>query len=173
MKILIASDLHGLKYWTEKLINCFEKNDCDKLILLGDILYHGPRNILPKELDTMAVTDLLNKYKEKIIAVRGNCDAQVDDMVLEFDLTSDNKTISVDDKIWFLTHGHIYNNEVIPEEKNIDIMLFGHIHYPVDIYKNNIRILNPGSVSIPKNNSANSCLLYENNDFKLIDISRY
>ena len=116
MKLMIASDLHGSSVWTKKLIDKFNEENCDNLLLLGDLLYHGPRNALPNEYDTMETAKLLNSIKDKIIAVRGNCDSEVDEMVLEFDIKERNMMLYIDGVQFFATHGHIYN------ETNLNIV---------------------------------------------------
>ena len=170
MKILIGSDIHGSAYWANKFFDLFEREQCDKIVLLGDLLYHGPRNDIPRGSDTMSLIDIFNSYKDKIIAVKGNCDANVDEEVLDFELKDSYEVIEVDDKKWFLSHGHIYNEYNLPPIGSADIMLNGHTHIPIDKDVEGLRILNPGSVSIPKGGSKNSCLLYENGDFKYIEL---
>ena len=166
MKIIIASDLHGSFYYVNKLVEEFYRLNCDKLILLGDILYHGPRNDLPKEYNPKKVIELLNPLKDKIVCVRGNCDAEVDGMVLKFPVLTPNRKIVVDGRVWHLTHGHKYNqNSPKPTTKMGEILLFGHSHLPFDGEVNGTRYLNPGSVSIPKENSAHSFILYEDGQF--------
>ncbi len=166
MKIIIASDIHGSFYYVNRLIEEFNRLNCDKLILLGDILYHGPRNDLPREYNPKKVINLLNQLKDKILCVRGNCDAEVDSMVLAFPVLTPNRKIKVDGKVWHLTHGHKYN-PTNPKQtvKAGEILLFGHSHIPFDGVINGARYLNPGSVSIPKENSAHSFILYNNGEF--------
>ncbi len=166
MKIIIASDLHGSFYYVNRLIEEFNRLNCDKLILLGDILYHGPRNDLPKEYNPKKLIELLNQLKDKIVCVRGNCDAEVDGMVLKFPVLTPSRKIMVDGKVWHLTHGHKYNpSKPKPTVKPGEILLFGHSHIPFDGKINGARYLNPGSVSIPKENSAHSYILYEKGMF--------
>lgn len=159
MKILFASDLHGSKYYTEKLIQQFKKENADKLILLGDILYHGPRNPLTKDYNPQEVARLLNQISEKIISVRGNCDSEVDQMVINFPIMADYAQIIVDNHTFFLTHGHIYQ----PSDLNIDdhtVFVLGHTHIPV-LEKQEVYVLNPGSISLPKDNYPNTYAIYE------------
>ena len=166
MKIIIASDLHGSFYYVSKLIEQFNTLKADKLILLGDILYHGPRNDLPRDYNPKKVIVLLNSLKDKIVCVRGNCDAEVDSMVLEFPLLTPNRKIKIDGKAWHLTHGHKYNQNIPkPTVKRGEILLFGHSHIPFDGEINGARYLNPGSVSIPKQNSKHSFILYKDGEF--------
>ncbi len=162
MKLLIASDLHGSSYYVSKLEEIIEKECPDKIILLGDLLYHGPRNSLPEEYDTMKVITILNKYKDSILAVRGNCDAEVDQMVLEFSIMDDYKLIEVDDLKLYLTHGHI--NHKIPYQDGI--LVHGHTHE----YELSSSYINPGSISIPKVHEEHTYIIYENRCFRLYDI---
>lgn len=171
MKYLIASDIHGSEFYCEKLIEKFEKNHCDYLILCGDILYHGPRNELPKGYNPKGVVELLNKYSNKIIACRGNCDSEVDQMVLNFNITSDIRIINEKDYTINISHGHIYNPDNLPNFlNNNDIFIYGHIHVPKCYSQDGIQILNPGSTSIPKNETANSYAILENRTFTLKNI---
>ncbi|MGN1338403.1 MAG: phosphodiesterase [Candidatus Coprovivens sp.] len=164
MKIIIASDIHGSLKYTKKLEELIEKEKTNKIILLGDLLYHGARNQLPEEYNTMEVANILNKYKDIIIAVRGNCDSEVDDMVTEFDTRSDYKEIDIEGIKFILTHGHL-NPWLIDIIKD-NYVLQGHTH----VYNLDGKVLNPGSVGIPKTNPEHTCLLYENKEFKLIDL---
>ncbi len=164
MKLLIASDIHGSAYWCEKLMALAENDQPDKLVLLGDLLYHGPRNDLPRDYAPKKVIPMLSAWKEKIIAVRGNCEAEVDQMVLPFPCLADFSQLLVDDKCLYLTHGHHANPENLPPLPEGSIFLSGHTHVKIDEVHNGIRCLNPGSVSIPKDGS-HSCLLYEDGVF--------
>lgn len=164
MKLLIASDIHGSAYWCEKLMALAESDQPDKLVLLGDLLYHGPRNDLPRDYAPKKVIPMLSAWKEKIIAVRGNCEAEVDQMVLPFPCLADFSQLLVDDKCLYLTHGHHANPENLPPLPEGSIFLSGHTHVKIDEVHNGIRCLNPGSVSIPKDGS-HSCLLYEDGVF--------
>ena len=166
MKVFIASDLHGSFYYVNQLIEQFNSQKGDLLILLGDILYHGPRNDLPKDYAPKKVIELLNQIADKIVCVKGNCDAEVDDMVLKFDLASDYKSLTVNGTTLHLTHGHKYNpNAPIPFAKQGEVVLFGHSHIPCDCIVSKVRYLNPGSVSIPKENSSHGYILLEGNSF--------
>lgn len=170
MKLMIASDIHGSKYFCEKLIEKFKTENADKLLLLGDLLYHGPRNNLPKDYDTKAVYDLFNGIKDKILCVRGNCDSEVDQMVLEFPITADYAWVDVDNVRIFATHGHIFSKENPPLLKKGDILLYGHFHVPEVSEYENFTYINPGSVSLPKENSHNSYLVLENKKFLWKDV---
>ena len=164
MKLLIASDIHGSAYWCQKLCDLMDTENPDKLILLGDLLYHGPRNDLPREYAPKQVIPMLSKYTDKIIAVRGNCEAEVDQMVLPFPCMADFSQLIVDGTTFYLTHGHHANPDNLPPLPQDSIFLCGHTHVKLDEVRQGIRCLNPGSVSIPKDGS-HSCLIFENQKF--------
>lgn len=164
MKIFVASDIHGSAYFCQKMLDYFKREKADKLLLLGDILYHGPRNDLPKDYNPKAVIQMLNEYKDSIICVEGNCDSDVDRMVLQFPLIPVLSTILTENYYIVATHGHIYNPEQLPPMNPGDILLYGHTHIPDFVVKNGMLIANPGSVSIPKADSHNGYLLINNND---------
>lgn len=170
MRLMIASDIHGSAYYCEKMLKIFENERADKLLLLGDILYHGPRNDLPKGYAPKEVIKMLNPLSEYIIAVRGNCEAEVDQMVLDFPVTSDYILIYDNGKTLFATHGHIFNEEHLPLLSEGDILLNGHTHIPKYKDYGKFIFVNPGSVSIPKENSFHSSVIYEAGDFHWIDI---
>ena len=159
MKLMIASDLHGSALFTEKLLSAMESERPDKLLLLGDLLYHGPRNDLPEGYDPKKVIELLNGVKEKLLCVRGNCEAEVDQMVLDFPVLSEYAVLFVDGITIYAIHGH--KNMDLPFCKG-DLVLSGHTHVPVLKSENGIFYGNPGSVSIPKEGSVRGYLIYEN-----------
>ena len=165
MKLFIASDIHGSAFYCEKMLNAFKKENADKLLLLGDILYHGPRNDLPKEYNPKAVIEMLNKMKDKILCVRGNCDTEVDQMVLSFPVLADYCVIFDGILSIYATHGHVYNLENLPPLSKGDILLHGHTHIPVRIEKDGYTYMNPGSVSIPKEDSEHGYMIYESGNF--------
>lgn len=166
MKLLIASDIHGSAYYCEKLLDVYKKEKADRLVLLGDILYHGPRNDLPKDYAPKKVIGMLNTVKDDILCVRGNCEAEVDQMVLDFPCLSDYCLLCIDDKTIFVTHGHTYNLNNLPPLKKGDILLHGHTHIPSwDKFNDDNYYLNPGSTSIPKSDSLHSYMTYENGHF--------
>ncbi|MBE6671815.1 MAG: phosphodiesterase [Ruminococcaceae bacterium] len=175
MKWLIASDIHGSSYYCEKLLGAFEKENADKILLLGDILYHGPRNDLPKDYAPKTVIAMLNNLKDKIMCVRGNCDTEVDQMVLEFPVLADYAILTVNDRLIYATHGHKYGPDNLPPLQKGDALLYGHIHVPKCYTENGILILNPGSVSIPKENSEHSYMLLDGNklSWKNLDLEEY
>ena len=164
MKLLIASDIHGSAYWCGRLMELMEEFDPDHLILLGDLLYHGPRNDLPRDYAPKQVIPMLSKFADRIIAVRGNCEAEVDQMVLPFPCMADFSQLLVDGNLLYLTHGHHHSPDNLPPLKEGSLFLSGHTHIKLDEIRNGIRCINPGSVSIPKDGS-HSCLLYENGTF--------
>ena len=167
MKYFVASDIHGDSYWAERVINAFIESKADKLILLGDILYHGPRNDLPAHYEPKKVIELLNKYADRILAVRGNCDTEVDQMVLKFPIMADYIYLVEEGKIFFITHGHLYNPYKLPEAMPEGAtLLMGHSHVAEDEELTSedgkkYRYLNPGSPSLPKEDSKPSYILIE------------
>ena len=167
MKLMIASDIHGSAFWCGKLLEAANAEQPDKLILLGDLLYHGPRNDLPKGYAPKEVIPMLSAWKDKILAVRGNCEAEVDQMVLPFPCMADYALLCVDGVSFYLTHGHHWNPENLPPLEGGSVFLSGHTHIKLDSTVDGIRCLNPGSVSIPKDGS-NSYLIYENGEFRFL-----
>lgn len=165
MKFFIASDIHGSEYFCKKMLECFEKEKADKLLLLGDILYHGPRNDLPHGYAPKKVIELLNPIKNKILAVRGNCDTEVDQMVLSFPILADYAIISEGERCIYATHGHVFNENNPPALSEGDILLCGHTHVPACVKKDWYVYMNPGSVSIPKEGSSNMYMTLENGKF--------
>ena len=165
MKLIIASDIHGSAFWCGKLMEVVEKEQPDKLVLLGDLLYHGPRNDLPRDYAPKQVIPMLSQHKDKIIAVRGNCEAEVDQMVLPFPCMAEFSQLLLDGQTLYLTHGHHANPDNLPPLPEGSVFLFGHTHVKMDETRNGIRCLNPGSVSIPKDGS-HSYLIYENGEFR-------
>ena len=164
MKWMIASDLHGSAYYCRKMLEAFEREGADRLFLLGDLLYHGPRNDLPREYAPKEVIPLLNGKKEVLLCVRGNCDAEVDQMVLEFPVLADYAVLPVERRLIYATHGHIYNVKNLPPLAPGDVLLHGHTHVPAwtEFGQGNL-YLNPGSVSIPKEDSPHSYMTLEGN----------
>ncbi len=156
MKIMFLSDIHGSLKYAKMALEIFDKENYDKLVLLGDLMYHGPRNPLPDGYETMEVSKLLNTYKDKITAVRGNCDSEVDQMLLEFPITADYTEILLPNYKIFATHGHLYNRDNMPFLNKGDIFIHGHFHLPMAEKLGDIYYLNPGSISLPKENNKNS-----------------
>ena len=170
MKLMIASDLHGSAYYVKKLMGAYEAEQPDKLLLLGDLLYHGPRNALPRDYDCRAVAGMLNGVKEKVIAVRGNCDCEVDQMVLEFPIMADYALLEWEGLTLYATHGHLWNEEELPPMAAGTVLLNGHFHVPVCREHEGYLYLNPGSVSIPKEGKPGSYLVLEGKTFTWKDL---
>ena len=165
MKLVIASDIHGSAFWCRKLLDLCEKEQPDHLILLGDILYHGPRNDLPRDYAPKQVIPMLAQWADRILCVRGNCEAEVDQMVLNFPCLAEYSVLMADGKTFYLTHGHHQNPQNLPPLPQGSVFLYGHTHVKFDQTIDGIRCLNPGSVSIPKDGS-HSCMVYENGQFR-------
>lgn len=171
MRYLIASDIHGALPAAEALMTRFHEEGADRLLLLGDLLYHGPRNPLPEGYAPAEVAKLLNGYADRITAVRGNCDAEVDQMVLDFPVLADYCVLPAGEKLIYATHGHIYNLKNLPPLAEGDILLHGHTHVPAwtEFGQGNV-YLNPGSLSIPKENSPHSYMTLEDGVFYWKDV---
>ena len=167
MKYLVISDIHGSGYYANKINEIYEKEKPDKIILLGDLYYHGPRNRLTDGYNPMEVAKILNKYKDIILCTRGNCDAEVDEMISEFKF-EESIQLNIEGKRFFFTHGHKYNIDNIP--KNIDILVYGHFHTGYIKEKDGILCINAGSISLQKNNTPNSYLIIDNNKIILKDV---
>lgn len=170
MKLLIVSDIHGSAYYTHKIEEIAKKENPDKIVLLGDLYYHGPRNELTKEYNPMEVAQVLNNLKEKLIVIRGNCDAEVDEMISDFKF-EDNVQMNVNGKNLFFTHGHKYNKDQMPPANiPIDIMFYGHFHVGFIKEENGITFANPGSISLPKENSKHSYIIFDEKGIELKEI---
>ena len=165
MKWLIASDIHGSAFYCEELLKAVEREKADKILLLGDILYHGPRNDLPRDYAPKQVIEKLNAISDKILCVRGNCDTEVDQMVLNFPILADYAVLTFENRLIYVTHGHNFNNQNLPPLKSEDILLHGHTHIPVYESYSTHTYINPGSVSIPKEGSAHSYMTFEDGLF--------
>ncbi len=165
MKILIASDIHGSAKYCEQLLSAAATEKADKILLLGDILYHGPRNDLPDGYAPKTVISMLNGIKDKIIAVRGNCDTEVDQMVLEFPILADYAILMCGNRLIYATHGHIYNPDNLPPINKGDILLNGHTHITAYQEREGYYYFNPGSVSIPKNSTERGYIIFEGTSF--------
>ena len=168
MKYLIASDIHGSAYYTERLIERFRAENADKLVLLGDIYNHGPRNPLPEEFNEMKVAGILNGMKKDLIVVKGNCDSQVDTLISEFDFI-DSLVIESAGKTVFCTHGHIYNKDNPPKTK-FDAVIYGHFHTGFIVKEGETAFINAGSVSLPKCDFSHSYLVLDGEKVTLKDI---
>ena len=161
MKLLIASDIHGSLTFCERLAERYREESCDKLILLGDILYHGPRNDLPEGYNPKGVIALLNGMSDEILTVRGNCEAEVDDMVLDFNVLAEYAILYHGKRMLFLTHGHRFNPQNLPKLKKGDILFNGHTHVSKIEEIGDILYVNPGSVSIPKENTPRGYIIVD------------
>ena len=158
MNIMVASDIHGSEFYCGKLLEAYKREGCDRLLLLGDILYHGPRNDLTYKYNPKAVIKMLNEISGDILSVRGNCDAEVDNMVLDFDVSANCLLLSADGVDYYATHGHL----PVPPLKAGTVLLFGHTHVPVFKEEDGVYILNPGSVSLPKCGSDRGYIVIKN-----------
>ncbi len=168
MKLLIASDLHGSAYWTGRLCDAMVREGAGRLLLLGDILYHGPRNALPREYDPKRVAEMLNQIKDRILCVRGNCDSEVDEMMLDFPITAAYAMLFSGERAIYATHGHHMSDGGMPAFCRGDILLYGHTHVP-DITTDEdtgVTMINPGSVSIPKGGSDNGYMTFDGSAFE-------
>lgn len=172
MKIMIASDIHGSAYYCRQMLDAFEREQAQRLLLLGDILYHGPRNDLPREYDPRQVLGMLNLRRDRIMCVRGNCDGEVDQMVLQFPIMADYCVLFVGNTLIYATHGHVFHEKNLPPLGPGDILLHGHTHVPVcrKIGESNY-CLNPGSVSIPKENSWHGYMILTEEGFVWKDLA--
>ncbi len=165
MKLFVASDIHGSLFYTKKMIEAFQNEGADRLILLGDLLYHGPRNPLTKEYNPAEVATILNGYADKILAVRGNCDSEVDQMILNFPIMADYALLPIMNTTVFMTHGHLFNLENPPKINKGDILLHGHTHIPIITKTDSFTYINPGSISLPKEDSQHGYMIIEGDKF--------
>ena len=171
MKFLIASDIHGSSHYCRQLMGRITAEAPDRVLLLGDLLYHGPRNALPEGYDCPATCDMLNSLKDQVLAVRGNCDCEVDQMVLHFPILADYALVEADGVYLYVTHGHLWNEEHLPPMQPGTVLLHGHTHVPVCREHDNYVYMNPGSVSIPKEDSPHSYMTLEDGLFQWKDLS--
>ncbi|AIW14795.1 phosphodiesterase [Vibrio tubiashii] len=172
MKLFFASDLHGCLPATQQVLAEYEKSGAESLVILGDILNHGPRNPVPEGYNPPAVSELLNQYADQIIAVRGNCDSEVDQMLLSFPMMMDYAWVLLESgQRLFLTHGHLYNSSKRPALKQGDVLAHGHTHIPVAQREGEQFIFNPGSITFPRNGHAPSYGLFEGNELKVVTFS--
>ena len=170
MKWMIASDIHGSELYLRKLLDAYNREKADRMLLLGDLLYHGPRNDLPEGYQPKKVIELLNSMKEEILCVRGNCEAEVDQMVLEFPVMAEYAILTAGRRMIFATHGHVFNERNLPPLHKGDILLHGHTHIPKCTEHEDYIYMNPGSVSIPKENSHHGYMIMEGLDFAWKDL---
>lgn len=175
MKRMIASDIHGSAYYCALMLEAFHREGADRLLLLGDLLYHGPRNDLPRDYDPRRVIDMLNAHRDRIVCVRGNCEAEVDQMVLTFPVLSDSCILCEGEHVIFATHGHLYHEGKLPPLCDGDVLLHGHTHVPAcrthdEDGAPRYTYLNPGSISIPKEGSAHSYMIQQGDTFLWKDL---
>lgn len=168
MRFLIASDIHGSSFYADKIKEMAETEKADKIILLGDIYNHGPRNPLPKDYAPLKVADTLNGLKEKLIVIKGNCDSEVDTLISDFDFITDCVLVSGGKSI-FLTHGHVYNKDNKPKTQ-FDAVIYGHFHTGFVEKDGSTVFANCGSVSLPKNNTPSSYIIVDEGNLELKDI---
>lgn len=175
MKLMIASDIHGSALFCKRMLEAFVREQADRLLLLGDILYHGPRNDLPEGYQPKEVISLLNPIKNRLLCVRGNCDTEVDQMVLQFPILADYALLVLNGVTFYATHGHIYHQDHIPPMQDGDVLIHGHTHLLKaeraecrDGDRNvSITVLNPGSTSIPKGGNPATYALLEDRTFSV------
>jgi len=171
MKLLIASDIHGDLDSMKRVLSAYEREGADKLLLLGDLLYHGPRNDLPPTYAPKAVIELLNQNKNNILTVRGNCDTEVDQMVLDFPILADYIYLPIDSLAIFATHGHHHNTATPPALREGEILLHGHTHVlKIEEFGNGNWYINPGSAALPKENNPRTYMIYESRRFTIKDL---
>ncbi|WP_431221583.1 phosphodiesterase [Serratia sp. L9] len=170
MKLMFASDLHGSLSATDKVLELFEQSQADWLILLGDLLNHGPRNALPDNYQPAQVAEQLNRYRDKIVAVRGNCDSEVDQMLLSFPIMAPFQQVLLPKRRLFLTHGHLYHPNMLPPLASGDVLVYGHTHLPQAERQGDIYCFNPGSVSIPKGGFPASYGILENGTLSVVSL---
>ena len=169
MKYMFASDVHGSAFYCRKMLEAYREEGAERLVLLGDLLYHGPRNDLPKEYAPKEVIAMLNEMKNEIYAVRGNCEAEVDQMVLNFPVMADYALILYGERNLYATHGHIYNENNLPPLQEGDILIHGHTHVLRAELRKGYTLLNPGSVSIPKEGNPPTYAVLEDKVFTIKD----
>lgn len=170
MKWMIASDIHGSAYYCRQMLEAYDREKAERLLLLGDILYHGPRNDLPMDYHPGKVIEMLNARRQDILCVRGNCDTEVDQMVLEFPILADYCVITEGKRLIYATHGHNFNEQHLPPLHQGDILLHGHTHVPKCVEHEHYIYLNPGSVSIPKEDSWHGYMIFEKETFVWKDL---
>ena len=170
MKYLLFSDIHGCLPALEKVLDFFEAEHCDMMCIMGDIINYGPRNRIPEGIDPKGIVERLNALADKIIAVRGNCDAEVDQMVLEFPIMADYMALFLEGRMIFVTHGHVFNEENLPNFNAGDVLIHGHTHVRAAANRGDYFFLNPGSMALPKGDGIHSYMVYEDGVFTTKDM---
>ena len=170
MKLMIASDIHGSAKWCAAMLEVWKREAPERLILLGDLLYHGPRNDLPEDYAPKKVIEMLNGIAPHLLCVRGNCEAEVDQMVLSFPVMADYAALLADGHLLYLTHGHVHSPDSPPPLQPGDFLFFGHTHVPLFSRGEVFTCVNPGSTSIPKQNTPHSCVLLEDGELRWVDL---
>jgi hypothetical protein len=171
MKLMFASDIHGSLPAAERVLSLFAQNEADYLVILGDILNHGPRNALPEGYAPAEVAERLNTVADRIIAVRGNCDSEVDQMLLHFPITAPWQQVLTAKQRLFLTHGHLFGPDNLPRLSVGDVLVYGHTHIPVAAQNGELFHFNPGSVSIPKGGFSASFGMMEDNKLRVLALN--
>ena len=171
MKLMFASDIHGSLPAAERVLALFAESGARWLVILGDVLNHGPRNALPEGYAPAQVAERLNSVAERIIAVRGNCDSEVDQMLLHFPITAPWQQVLTEHQRLFLTHGHLYGPTNLPPLVEGDVLVYGHTHLPVAEKRDRIFLFNPGSVSIPKGGFAASYGLLDGHKLQVLALN--
>lgn len=169
MRIMFISDIHGIKTNLEIIKRRYEELNCTKLVVLGDLYYIGPRNILNGGYDINYVKDFLMSFRDNLICIRGNCDSDVDIKVSDFPIINELGLISTENKDIYLTHGHIYNEN--NWQKTNSVLVYGHLHTPFIKEKDGNIFINPGSISLPKSEEGPTYLVLEDDKFVIYDIN--
>ncbi len=167
MKYLVVSDIHGAYSGAQAILDALNYHNLENILCLGDVLYHGPRNDLPEDYAPKKVIPIMNDLKNNIICVRGNCEAEVDQMVLEFPCMADYNIVPMKNHKVFMSHGHIYSPTNLPTLTENDCFLSGHTHIPTACKENGIYLLNPGSISLPKQNHPRTYAILTDDDFTI------
>lgn len=161
---MLVSDIHGCRPALETVLKFYDEQHCNMLCILGDILNYGPRNSIPNGLDPKGIVEILNARASDIVAIRGNCDGEVDQMLLHFPILGDYLLLVDEGKKLFLTHGHVYNKDKMPQG-HFDAIVYGHTHLwemtPID----GTVVCNTGSITFPKGGNEPTFMTYEHGTF--------
>ena len=170
MKLLIISDIHGIKTNLNKIREVYLKEHCDKLVVLGDLYYIGPRNSMIPGYDIQEVKNFLESFKENLICLTGNCDSIIDKQISDFPMIPELEYLPIDDLNLYFTHGHIYNIDNHNKFSENSILIYGHLHIPFIKKQENKYFMNPGSISLPKDGNLPTYMIYENRKFTIYNI---